>query len=196
MQRRYLNIIMLIGGVFIFGVLSISPGSAQGGESGVEIGGIRRSTHSETGKLGFLGADPRAPISVPGAQNPGFSPENRGLAILNVYGPEFGLQNAARELRKISQRAIGTGQSSVRYQQVYQNIPVVGGELIVHMTDQGGLISISGEISPDLNLSTSPQIGASSARSEALNATAKAHGVSTTDSHFLQIAFCCFPVCG
>ncbi len=42
----------------------------------------------------------------------------------------------------------------MRYQQTYQGIPILGGEMIVNSDTQGQVLSLNGEVSPDLALST------------------------------------------
>jgi Zn-dependent metalloprotease len=62
---------------------------------------------------------------------------------------------------------------TVRYQQNYEGIPVLGGELIINTNGSGDLYSINGEISPDISLSTQPTIDSEQARQTALQAAAK-----------------------
>ena len=57
----------------------------------------------------------------------------------------------------------------------------MGGELIVNTDDNSDLYSISGEVSPDLSLSTQPTVGANQARETALQAMAKWYGKTTED---------------
>src|SRR3972149_2342069 len=133
----------------------------------------RTATHDQTGKLRFLGADPATPITVPGALVAGLAPEDRGLAILQAYGPEFGLRNPGQELRALRAGPLDQAPGHVRYQQVHQGIPVFGGELIVNADPRGRLLSISGEISPDLSVGTSAVVSADVARAPGLNAAAR-----------------------
>src|SRR3990170_1568089 len=133
----------------------------------------RTATHDQTGKLRFLGADPAAPISVPAAMVAGLAPEDRGVAILQAYGPEFGLRNPGQELRPLRARPPDQAREAVRYQQVHQGIPVLAGELIVNTDARGRLLSISGEISPDLSVATTPGLSADAARARALAGVAK-----------------------
>ena len=173
--------------IFLFGVLiivssMIRPMVVQASDAQVpplQGKGIRTAVHDETGFLSFIGANPNAPISVPGAQAPGLSAGGRAMAIMEAYGPQFGLQNPGQELQAVNQGPTGNGRFAVRYQQKYEGIPVLGGELILNMTDQGQLISISGEISPNLDLSTTAQISTSEAKAAGIQAVAKSHGLKT-----------------
>jgi bacillolysin len=142
--------------------------------------GLRRSVHPQTGKLTFLGADPANPIRVSAAMGYGLAPEARGGSILDVYGPEFGITNPPREL-SVMKTNNAEGRLMVRYQQVFNKIPVMGGELIVNMKEDGSLLSINGEVSPDLKIDVLPQVNAQKAKQAALMAVAKSYNLKATD---------------
>ena len=65
-------------------------------------------------------------------------------------------------------KATEDGRSVVRFQQVYQGIPVVGGELIVQMNAQKQVLSVSGEVLPEINLDVTPRLDVETARSSAI----------------------------
>ena len=67
------------------------PGSSGAAE-------VRTSTHDQTGKLTFLGVDPRSAITLQGPPLGGLSAQARGQAILNVYGTYFGLEAPGNQL--------------------------------------------------------------------------------------------------
>ncbi len=147
---------------------------------------VRKATHDQTGKLSFLGADPASAIAVQGAMREGLAAQDRGMAVLSVYGAEFGLKNPGQELTAMRASPQGDGRASVRYQQVYEGVPIVAGELIVNMDAGGQLLSISGETSPDLSLSTTPVLTADEASTIARAGVAKWYGldegeIETTD---------------
>src|SRR5690606_39696147 len=68
----------------------------------------------------------------------------------------------------------------VRYQQMYQGVPVLGGELLVNMASTGELLSMSGEISPDLAISVEPMYAAEQARDSALALVAKYYALDVS----------------
>lgn len=142
--------------------------------------GVRVDYHSETGKLVFVGASPESPIEVQAAMDEGMSLDDRAMAVLGVYGEDFGLKNPTQELRLMRERTVDKDRSSVRYQQVFKGVPVIAGELVINQDSLGRLLSISGEISPDLSLSTSPTISSANAMSTALTAVAKYYNLSTS----------------
>jgi Zn-dependent metalloprotease len=55
----------------------------------------------------------------------------------------------------------------VRFQQRYQGLPVIAGELNVNLSDSGELLAISGEILPTITLGTTPAVDAAAAQAAA-----------------------------
>jgi Zn-dependent metalloprotease len=177
----------LIGSLLLFASLA-TVSSALAGPSGGQVmsatpqgqAGNRRDYHNETGQLTFLGADPASPIEVPGAQVPGAA-EDQAAAFLAVYGREFGLSNPFEELVLARSTLSGRGWTSTRYQQLYRGIPVLAGELAIHLDGQGRLLSMIGEVSPGLSLSTDPTLSIESAIELAQGVIAKQYGLSEGD---------------
>ena len=158
--------------------------SAMAERGQVELGdgeGIRRDYHGETGKLSFIGADPDSPIEIPEAMVQGLSPTSRSNEILAVYGREFGLSNPSQDLQLLSVQSQDNGRSSTRYQQVHQGIPILAGEIIVNQDSRGRLLSMSGEISPDLSISVEPALTSREAADLALRAISKQYGLDPSD---------------
>ena len=89
------------------------------------------------------------------------------MEFAREYGALFGLLDPADELvlEKVTEEKDGA--SFVRYQQVYQGIPVLGGELVVQLDGMKRLLSLSGKVLPKISLSTSPAISAAEAQQEA-----------------------------
>ena len=170
-------IVALIVGLSL--AASSSGFAAAPGSEGRQQGDpeVRTATHDQTGKLSFLGADPASPIVVQGALEEGLAAQDRGMAVLSVYGTEFGLKDPGQELTVMRVNTQEDGRPSVRYQQVYEGVPVVAGELIVNTDIGGQLLSISGEISPDLSLSTTPVLTADEASAIARAGVAKWYGL-------------------
>ena len=152
--------------------------AAISGGAGPEV---RTAIHDQTGKLTFLGVDPASPITLPGPPQQGLTPPDRGLAFLNVYGAQFGLEAPAQELTPMKSEQHPDGRSSVRYQQAHNGVPVLAGELIVNTDSAGRLLSISGEISPGLSLSTTPAMTAAEASAIALAGVAKWYGLDESE---------------
>ncbi len=137
--------------------------------------------HPETGQVTFVSADAAsaAPLPLPGGA---IVPSAQAAQnILNTYAPMFGISNPAQDLQLKYEIQPDTNTITRRYQQTYNGVPVFGGEVIVNMTASGSLKSMNGEASPNLNISTNPQITDATAQQAALRVIAKRYGLSVSD---------------
>ena len=145
--------------------------------------GLKREVNPQTGRVSFLG--PENGTSLPAAQALGGAsparPADPALALARRFGSEFGLKDPERELSPMKTHRAENGRIMARYQQTYQGIPVMAGELIVNTNDSGDLYSMNGEVSPDLSLSTQPAIDAEQARQTALEGAAKWYQKTSAD---------------
>jgi len=147
--------------------------------------GLKRQVNLQTGRVSFLG--PESGRSLPASQVLGIGsmarPADPALALAKRFGMEFGLQNPERDLKEMKSHHHQTedGRITVRYQQHYQGIPVMGGELLVNTDESGDLYSMNGEVASDLSLSTQPAIDSEQARQTALQAVAKWYQKTTED---------------
>lgn len=140
----------------------------------------RLSYHSATGRIRFFGTTPDQGVMPVRAQRLSASlqtPETNARAFLHEYGVGFGIKDAERELAVLRIRNTAEGRSAVRFQQVYQGLPVIGGELIVHQNEKQAITCAVGEIMPDLSLETKPAIGAVEAEQLAMDFCAKFYKV-------------------
>jgi Zn-dependent metalloprotease len=142
-----------------------------------------RVVHNElTDVSRFVGFDQAALASQPpAAALQRTSAQASALAHLASYGSLFGLQDAAKETRLQKHRDAKDGQAMTRYQQMYQGLPVIGGELIINQTAQRKLSSISGKISPKLKLAVTPSVSAVAAKALALQAMGKWYSKPASD---------------
>ncbi len=171
-KQQFIQSLFSVGIIFILIVSAFSPSTsyAQG------VGGLRREVNPQTGRVSFLlpeGGD----VLPAGQALSGMSlAERRGdpaMALAQRFGGEFGLNDPRRELVETRREEFRDGRLKVRYQQSYQGIPVMGGELIVHTNEQGDLYSINGEVGRGLSLPTEPTVQAEQAERSALQAVAK-----------------------
>ena len=142
--------------------------------------GASSSIHSQTGKLTFIGMPSNRAVKKAANINAS-DPKEISLSFLNRYASAFGVTNAVQELKLKRLKTPRGGRSSMRYQQMYQGIPVVAGEMIVNLDQNGSLSSMSGEISPQLNIAPLPYISIDRAIEIAKQASAKWHNVPVTD---------------
>ncbi|HET9906171.1 MAG TPA: choice-of-anchor Q domain-containing protein, partial [Anaerolineales bacterium] len=143
--------------------------------------GIKRQLNAESGKVSFIGPENGRVVSAAEALGTFIRPQDPAMALAKRFGPEFGLKNPERDLSIKKSQQLESGQLTVRYQQKYQGIPVMGGELIVNTNLNGDLFSINGEVSPDLSLSTEPTITSEQAKQTALQSVAKWYQKPATD---------------
>ena len=176
----------LIALIFLGGLISVvmaRPSAAQPSDP-VEVlrqetdGTARVSYHAETGMLRFIGTDLAHPMPQPSVLPAGATAEDAARQFLGAYGSAFGLKDQAQELTIERSKATEDGRSVVRFQQVYQGVPVVGGELVVQLNSDKQVLSVNGEVLPDLKLDVTPSLDVETARQKAVAAVAKAYSVS------------------
>src|SRR5215207_7739424 len=144
--------------------------------------GIQRQVDPETGKVNFISSANGRPLAA--SQVLGLVTNRAAdpaLAIAQHFGHEFGLTNPARELKAIDSNHAQNGRVTVRFQQQYQDIPVIAAELIVNTNEQGDFYSMNGEVAPELSLPMQPTIDPEPARQIALQAAAKWYRKTTAD---------------
>jgi bacillolysin len=161
----------------VFVVFSLSGQSVASAQTPQQQDKQRIGYNEATGKVSFIGADPSRPIAIRGAQTQGLQADSRALAMVSAYATDFGLRNPVSELKLLETEQVD-GREVTRFQQVYQGIPIMGGEIIVNANDRAELLSLSGEISPDLALDVNPTVSAKQAQITALELMAKGLQVS------------------
>src|SRR5258708_18388379 len=149
--------------------------SAQTGD------GLKRQRNPESGKVSFISPESGRALPASKALGTLIRPQDPALALVNRFAPEFGVKDPARELSVMKSNHSSDGRMSARYQQKYQGIPVIGGELIVNTNDSGDLYSMNGEVSSNLALPTQPNIDSAQATQTALQAMAKWYQKTTAD---------------
>ncbi len=147
----------------------------------LNAGQARSSSFARSGKVRFLGTDPGQPIPQPTKLSPSASAEQAARGYLTVCGSLFGLQDQAKELAVERFKPLDRGREMVRFQQVYQGVPVFGGELIVHLDDAKNIVSVSGKALPGITVTTRPAVDATTARRNALQSVAKKYQMNADD---------------
>ncbi|MCB0125126.1 MAG: M4 family metallopeptidase, partial [Caldilineaceae bacterium] len=138
---------------------------------------LRVSYHPTTGQLRFLGTTPDQAIPLVRAQ--GVQDPTTALAyqFATVYGPLFGVQNPQTDLAVTAAKTTTDGREITRFQQHYQGIPVLGGELLVQAKAEVGVIAAAGKILPELAVDVTPKVAAEEATRSALQKVAKTYGI-------------------
>lgn len=134
----------------------------------------------KTGKARFIGFDAKAVAKqMISAESQRVPAEAVAAKYLSDYGTLFGLRDTAKETRPLKHRLAEDGSSTTRYQQNFQGLPVIGGQLVVNQTAQRQISSISGRTSPDLELDTTPTITPVQAMAIARKVMAKWYQLAT-----------------
>ncbi len=143
--------------------------------------GARITYHAQTGKVRFIGTPAGAPVGFEARARGGTDSAIQPERHVHDYGVLFGLRDPATELELLT-RSPRTGSGThLRYRQLHRGIPVIGGELFANSDIGGRLISMGGEISPDLELDIAPLVSADDAEHTALAAIAKWYAIAVSE---------------
>ncbi len=149
-------------------------------------GQLSVANHAVTGKVRFIGTDLNHPIPQPASLPDAATPEDAARQFLSAYGEPFGLVDQAQELQTMRVTEADGGRSFVRFQQIFEGVPVLGGELVVQLNAQKDVLSINGEVLPEIKALSSPSIAPEAAAATALNVIAKGAGLSAADLQVTQ----------
>lgn len=153
--------------------------SASGGFA-AELGpGVSVSRQSETGTVGFVGA--RAGTSLASGVSASASPQAAARSFVSRYAGRFGLADGYAGLRVARTESAGGGQTSVRLQQTYRGLPVLGGQLAVVVDRSNGVLSVLGETSPSPHAATAAAVGPADAARAAIGVVARSQHLATSD---------------
>lgn len=139
-------------------------------------GAVVIEENARTGAVRFVGTEPGRPIAR--ASGADADPEVEARGVLSEVGVLFGLHDQSRELLLEGEQDDGRGGAAVRFQQVHDGVPVLGGELLVHLDGGRNVSAINGEIEPNVALEVDPVVGAARAERTALDSVAKWHRVA------------------
>ncbi|MGB8984479.1 MAG: M4 family metallopeptidase, partial [Anaerolineales bacterium] len=139
--------------------------------------GLNKQKNPHTDKLHFVGAESDKPIKHPDTNSTDNSPEQAARGYLKECGELFGVQDEARELKVKRVKELDHGNSVARFQQSVNDIPVLGGEIIVQMDAHNDILTIVSELTDAPLDNPSPSIGVDAAIQAALEMVAKKNGL-------------------
>ncbi|MBN2305377.1 MAG: choice-of-anchor D domain-containing protein [Anaerolineae bacterium] len=171
----------LLIAVFVTILAILPPPVSFAGPPQQNGGGVRMVQHDQTGAYTFIGVDTsRTNAALPRATLSGGVPAvSTALGDITAYAAEFGLSSPAQELQLMKTSGTRGGGQAFRFQQYYQGIPVVAGELIASYDPQGRLAAITGETSPNLAVPTTPNLTTAQAIDNALAYVSRQTGIPT-----------------
>jgi Zn-dependent metalloprotease len=128
----------------------------------------RIERHPATGTVRLLVLDRAAGHPATAAN---VAPEAAARQFLVRHGSAFGVAGPeALTLADVTTDQLG--HTHVRFRQNHSGIPVIGGEIQVHLDPQGAVRVVNGVFVPVLQMSTVPSVSASSARTTAVESLA------------------------
>ena len=166
----------LVAGLLLLNANAAPPNEFSKQIADLKAQNVRIESHPRTGAVRLIGARPQAPLMVPSV-NEVTRADFAGMAAVKHFGPMFGLTRPEQEMRLDSEKTKPRGGSRHRYRQLHKGIPVLTGELLVNLDEYRRVISMSGEISSDLDVDASADINTGEARSLALETVAKWYDV-------------------
>lgn len=123
---------------------------------------VQNRVSPATGAFSFLRASGGGVLGTDDASQ---APEARALEFLRNHGALTGMPDAARaalgtdastlELMRVDEDDLG--QRHVRFRQILEGIPVLGGELVVHLDDRG-VLGVNGAYVPTAGVPTAPRL--------------------------------------
>ena len=142
---------------------------------------VVRSLSPQSNRVTFA-ASQGAGILLSGAE--GAPPEERALRFIEEYGQPFGL-NSRRDAHVLRASAIDElGLEHVRVQQVHRGVPVMGGQIIVHLHG-ARVMAVNGRTLDALPEDVTPAIDADAARQQAQRMIQK-HLSATTVAQYSE----------
>jgi Zn-dependent metalloprotease len=162
--------------------LAWAQGRAKGKHEPIDPAGIARlvedsggnvevSVHDATGAARFVRATrgqrlgrPRQAARAASAD----AKKEQSAEFLQSYGSVFGIANVSSELKDMRTAKDRQGGTHITYQQVYDGLPVFGGELRSHFNASDELVAVNGTFVPDILVDSIPRRTADEAGRTAL----------------------------
>lgn len=111
---------------------------------------------------------------------------DQAYAFFNRYGDLFQMKSPAAELALVN--AAGADGSHLRFQQMYQGIPVWGAQLLVH-SQAGQITAVNGHYQPGIDLNPTPALTAAQAETSARNHLGAAQATRLTDTELVIMTY-------
>ncbi|MFA4817333.1 MAG: M4 family metallopeptidase [Parcubacteria group bacterium] len=126
------------------------------------------SLDQNTGRATFIANKNNAlPLNLAGINNSDVvSVSNQ---FIKEYGYFFGITDAEKGVSFFKKDVDSLGMSNIRYGQKYKDVPVFGGQIIVHLGKNKTVNSANGKIIPDISIDTDSKISKDQAEDIAKN---------------------------
>lgn len=114
------------------------------------------SYHAATGAARFVRVPAGAKLAARASAVGDAAKQTATVQFLNEYAALFGIRDAASELSAPAISKDRQGSTHLSYQQVYQGVPVFGGELKAHYDAADNLVVVNGTFIPGINVKATP----------------------------------------
>lgn len=182
------RVVALIVGLLVGAAVLAGPGSAapDRGSPRDRIRGrvgvpTRVSFHPGTNRVRFLGTEAGDPIPRPEGVSEDAPGARIARAFLEDNGDLFGIADQARQLKVDAVQDAPGGRSVTRFQQLHDGVPVLGGELVVGLDDEGNILQANGETSAPGDVPVEPSVSAVTATAAARDLVAEDAGENRAD---------------
>jgi len=152
----------LLAGVFFYNQMRLPAAQAEKSLNSVDPAALtdkdlEYKTDRSTGQVDYIASKTgNIPINLTGLAE--LNSETAANQFLAEYGSYFGLSNSAEELAQVENEKDDLGMSHLVYDQKYKGVPVMGGQIVVHLADNSAVKSANGQVVPDINLNVSPKL--------------------------------------
>lgn len=109
-----------------------------------------QASSATTGKPSPRSAPLRTPTPAPRPEVP--DPVGAAQEFLVKYGSAFGMKNVPDEVTLYQEEGDALGFSHLRFRNEYKGIPVLGGELVVHVNKDSKVKSVNGNIATNVKI--------------------------------------------
>jgi len=157
-----------------------TPGNA-GPSHALQSAGVEITRSPQTGLVTWMSGSLEQPVARSLGQAGSQSVEQAAASFLSSQAASFGLRSGSAELAATRTSEDESGRAFVRFQQKYQDIPILGAELNVQLDGGRNVVSVNGKSVGDLNLSVKPDVSADDALKTAITATARARKAPEAD---------------
>lgn len=158
----------ILGGVFLVSGVSAETWSDFSPLQASVEGRLRYQFDANTHQLVYLGVD-QGELPLNKAPAIASDPTSVANEFLAEYGQYFGLDNPAAELTSVQRTTDIQGMQHLRYNQRYQDVPVYGAQLMVHLRPDLSVASVNGQTVPDISVAITPTLSEDEAIERAKN---------------------------
>jgi len=137
---------------------------------GSAAGRVRVSTSEATGAVRFAAVEPGERGDLMPAHRG--TPVEKARQFTRQNASVFGLVDADAELQLAREQTDELGDRHVTFLQTYRGVPVFGGVLRAHLDPSGALVSVNGNVIPEIRLDPTPSRAATEAGATAIAAVA------------------------